>query len=141
MAADRTRQLVVFSLGTERYGLAIETVVEIIRHTEPRSIAANASAVRGVIGLRGQIITIFDLAAHLELPPRACTDGKIVIVDAGFGQVGLMVDEVDEVLTVEEDCLERVPVTSSAGIQSIARVDDQLVMVLAVDVILSGVER
>ena len=47
-----------------------------------------------MIGLRGKIIPIFDLAARLELAAGDSGPGKIVIVETGTGQVGVIVDEV-----------------------------------------------
>ena len=62
-----TRQLVVFTLGSEEYALPIRQVHEIIRYTEPRTVVSDAAWIRGVIGLRGKIIPIFDLASRMEL--------------------------------------------------------------------------
>src|ERR687894_495000 len=100
-----TQQLVVFSLGSEEYALPIASVHEIIRFTEPRSVASEVAWIRGVIGLRGKIIPIFDLAARLGLAGTGTEPGKIVIVEAGSDQVGVMVDEVEEVLTTSTDQL------------------------------------
>jgi hypothetical protein len=60
-----TRQLVVFSLGDEEYALPIADVHEIIRYTEPRSVASSVDWVRGVISLRGKIVPVYDLASRL----------------------------------------------------------------------------
>ena len=60
-----TRQLVVFSLGEEEYALPIADVHEIIRYTEPRSVASSVNWVRGVISLRGKIVPVYDLASRL----------------------------------------------------------------------------
>src|ERR687890_1778034 len=103
MSDTTSQQLVVFSLAAEEYALPIAAVHEIIRFTEPRSVASDAAWVRGVIGLRGKIIPIFDLAARVGLPAADSEPGKIVIVDTGTDQVGVMVDEVEEVLTVGAD--------------------------------------
>ena len=86
MPESSSYQLVVFSLGSEEYALPIGTVHEIIRFSEPRSVASDVPWIRGVIGLRGKIIPIFDLAARLGLEPSE--PGKIVIVSSGAGQVG-----------------------------------------------------
>ncbi|HYI20449.1 MAG TPA: chemotaxis protein CheW [Solirubrobacteraceae bacterium] len=99
MSDITSQQLVVFSLGSEEYALPIGAVHEIIRFTEPRSVASEVAWIRGVIGLRGKIIPIFDLAARLELAAGDSGPGEIVIVETGTGQVGVMVDEVEEVLT------------------------------------------
>src|ERR1044072_3514914 len=102
MSDTTSQQLVVFSLGAEEYALPIGSVHEIIRYTEPRSVASDAKWIRGVIGLRGKIIPIFDLAARMGVETGAGSEpGKIVIVETGASQVGVIVDQVDEVLSVE----------------------------------------
>ena len=128
MPESTSHQLVVFSLGSEEYALPIGTVHEIIRFSEPRSVASEVPWIRGVIGLRGKIIPIFDLAARMGLAPSE--PGKIVIVSSGAGQVGVMVDEVEEVLTVETSQLERVPAASTDTIEAIAKIGDRLVVLL-----------
>jgi purine-binding chemotaxis protein CheW len=122
------QQLVVFSLGSEEYALPIGAVSEIIRFTEPRTVASEAAWIRGVIGLRGKIIPIFDLAARMAL--EGSRPGKIVIVETGTGQVGVMVDEVEEVLTVSAEQLEPVPTANSDSIEAIAKIEDRLVILL-----------
>ena len=130
MSEITSQQLVVFSLGSEEYALPIGSVHEIIRFTEPRTVASEAAWIRGVIGLRGKIIPIFDLASRMELENLGSEPGKIVIVESGTGQVGVMVDEVEEVLTVSSDQLEDVPSASSDAIEAIAKIEDRLVILL-----------
>ena len=130
MSDITSQQLVVFSLGSEEYALPIGAVHEIIRFSEPRSVASEVAWIRGVIGLRGKIIPIFDLAARLELAHGDSEPGKIVIVETGTGQVGVMVDEVEEVLTTTSDQLEAVPTASTDSIDSIAKIGDRLVILL-----------
>jgi purine-binding chemotaxis protein CheW len=129
MSDTSSQQLVVFSLGTEEYALPIGTVSEIIRFTEPRTVASEAAWIRGVIGLRGKIIPIFDLAARMGLETDS-EPGKIVIVETGTGQVGVMVDEVEEVLTVAAGQLEAVPTANTDSIEAIAKIEDRLVILL-----------
>jgi purine-binding chemotaxis protein CheW len=129
MSDTSSQQLVVFSLGTEEYALPIGTVSEIIRFTEPRTVASEAAWIRGVIGLRGKIIPIFDLAARMALGSDS-EPGKIVIVETGTGQVGVMVDEVEEVLTVSSEQLEPVPTANTDSIEAIAKIGDRLVILL-----------
>jgi purine-binding chemotaxis protein CheW len=128
MSETSSQQLVVFSLGAEEYALPIAAVHEIIRFSEPRSVASEVAWVRGVIGLRGKIIPIFDLAARLDL--AGSEPGKIVILETGGGQVGVMVDDVEEVLTVESEQLEPVPTANTDTIDAIAKLDDRLVILL-----------
>ena len=135
------RQLVVFTLGNEEYALPIRQVHEIIRYTEPRSVGAGAGWVRGVISLRGKIVPVYDLAARLGLETEERSEGgKIVIVETATDMAGVVVDDVEEVLTVEEAQLDAVPAAGSASIEAIAKIDDRLVILLDPDGIFAGAE-
>jgi purine-binding chemotaxis protein CheW len=136
-----THQLVVFSLGEEEYALPIEAVHEIIRYTEPRSVASSVGWIRGVISLRGKIIPVYDLAARLGQGHRAeGEDQKIVIVETATDMAGVVVDDVEEVLTVEEAQLDAVPAAGSASIEAIAKIDDRLVILLDPEGIFAGAD-
>ena len=140
--ATDIRQLVVCALGSEEYGLPIEHVREIVRFAEPRPVASELPWMLGVINLRGRLVPVHDLATRLgvvtspaggrlrapegETPIPRGTTAKLVIVDTGVEPVGVLVDDVVEVLRVEESQLE--PVPSGEGL--IARVGDRLVLLL-----------
>lgn len=71
MAPAKTeRQVVVFSLGGEYYGLPITAVREIIRYTAPSATATARGAIRGMIILRGRTLPIVDLSSRLEKSSR-----------------------------------------------------------------------
>ena len=137
-----TRQLVVFTLGSEEYALPIRQVHEIIRYTEPRSVAAESGWIRGVISLRGKIVPVYDLAARLGLQTEErAQGGKIVIVETATDMAGVVVDDVEEVLTVEEAQLDAVPAAGSPSIEAIAKIDDRLVILLDTEGIFAGANR
>lgn len=135
-----TRQLVVCALGAEEYGLPIEQVREIVRYEAPRPVASDLPWMRGVIGLRGRLIPVHDLATWLGLvtspagarsrspegetsiPPAA----KLVILETAPEPIGVLVDDVVEVLAVEPSQIEPVP----SGSGEIARIGDRLVLLL-----------
>lgn len=138
--AQLARQLVVFSLGDEEYALPITQVQEIIRYAEPRAVSADADWIRGVISLRGKIVPVCDLAARLGVAVERARSAKIVIVETAGGTAGVIVDEVEEVLTVEAEQLEAVPAAGADFIDAIAKIDDRLVVLLDPDLIFTGVE-
>ena len=132
------QQLVVFSLGSEEYGLPITTVQEIIRYTRPRTIPSAPPSVRGVINLRGKIIPVVDLKARLQLAGGDAEESKIVIVEAGAVTAGLIVDDVDEVITVDADALEAAPTGEVGYISAVAKVGDRLLVLLDVEAMFGG---
>lgn len=124
------RQLVVFTLGAEHYALPIQQVHEIIRYTQPRSVASHTDWVRGVISLRGRIVPVYDLAARLGVTSELTEQTKIVIVETDSEVAGVIVDDVEEVLTVEDEQIEEVPGADASLIESIAKINDRLVVLL-----------
>jgi len=138
--SETTRQLVIFSLGSAEYALPITRVQEIIRYTEPRSVASQTPWVRGVINLRGKIVPVCDLALRLGLPTEREESAKIVIVETEIGTAGVIVDDVEEVLTVEDEQLEAVPSADADYVEAIAKVDDRLAILLNADGLFAGVE-
>jgi purine-binding chemotaxis protein CheW len=130
------QQLVVFSLGPEEYGLPITQVQEIIRYVEPRRIPSAFASVRGVINLRGRIIPVCDLKQRLQLEELEGPEGKIIIVESASGAAGLIVDEVDEVVTVSDEQLEEAP-AKGVHVTAVARIGDRLVIIVDPDELLA----
>jgi purine-binding chemotaxis protein CheW len=139
-ASESTKQLVVFSLGEEEYALPITQVQEIIRYTEPRAVASEAPWIRGVISLRGKIIPVCDLAARLGLEIKGGDRANIVIVETESGTAGVVVDDVEEVITVSAEQLEAVPAAGAAFIDAVAKIDDRLIVLLNTSGVFAGVE-
>ncbi len=132
--------VVVFTLGGERYALPIARVQEVIRHAHPRPVGSSVRFVAGVIELRGRVVPVCDVAARVGARASRSEQQKIVIVDLPGGQAGVLVDAVDEVVTVPEDRLAAVPPeVVSPWLDAIARLGDELVMVLDPDRLLEGV--
>lgn len=131
------QQFVAFTFGAEEYALPIAQVQEIIRYTEPRSVAASDAGVRGVIALRGTIVPVHDVGRRLGLPVEIEAPTKIVMVEAGDGPVGIVVDDVTEVLTVDDAAIDR-PRAASPAVAGVARVGQRLVVLLDAVALLQG---
>lgn len=133
-------QLVVFSLGSEGYGLPITQVQEIIRYTRPRTVPAATAMVSGVINLRSKVIPVCDLGQALGLAPDLAVDAdaasdhrKIVILETAHGAVGLVVDDVDKVMTIDDAEIDTNRAAEAPFIEGIAKVGDELFVLLAPD--------
>jgi purine-binding chemotaxis protein CheW len=134
------RQLLVFSLGEEEYALPVTSVQEIIHYTHPRAVASEAHWIQGVISLRGKIIPVADLAARLGLVTEPVEGAKIVVVESGPVTAGVVVDDVDEVLTIEEEQLDAVPAAGTEAIDGIVKIDDRLIILLDLDSLFGGID-
>ncbi len=139
-AGEGARQLVVFAVGNEEYALAIGEVQEIIRFVEPRTVSSDAEWILGVISLRGRIIPVCDLAKRLGVPRGEAQAAKIIVVESADHTVGIVVDDVTEVLTVDESEIESLHVAGSRGAQAIAKVGERLIVILASESIFDSTE-
>jgi purine-binding chemotaxis protein CheW len=140
MIATDVNQIVVFSLGESEYAVPIHMVKEIIRYSTPQSNAAGVPWIRGVINLRGSIISVCDLAMRLTPGTEANEDerSKILILESGDRLAGIIVNDVDEVRSIDPDQVDQAPASSGEFIDAVVRVEDRLVMLLDAEALLAG---
>jgi len=106
------KQFCTFYLDNHMFGVKVEQVQEVFRYQEMTKVPLAPPEVRGLINLRGQIITAIGLRRRLGMPPQP--EDKLpmnVVVRTADGVVSLLVDEIGDVLEVSEDAYERPPET------------------------------
>lgn len=140
------RQLVVFALAGESYGVAISTVREIIRMQSVTLVPDSPPAVKGVINLRGRVIPVVDLRERVGLPVSdETTETRIVVVNIGGEDIGVIVDAVTEVLRLSENSIEPasalVTTEESYYMDGIAKLEGRLLILLDLEKVLSTGER
>jgi purine-binding chemotaxis protein CheW len=133
--ARTERQLVVFDLVPEAYGVDIGTVREIIRVQEITHVPNAPPFVEGVINLRGKVIPVVDLRRRFGMPPVEQTnESRIVVIDIAGEDIGVMVDAVSEVLRIAEETVETassiITTADSYYIQGIAKLGQRLIILL-----------
>ena len=129
------RQFCTFHLDNLFLGIEVLKVQEVIRTQEMTRVPLAPRAVRGLINLRGQIVTAVDLRERLGLAPLA--DGRHpmnVAVRTDEGAVSLLVDEIGDVLDTDEDTYEGTPETLSAQarelIRGVYKLPERLLLIL-----------
>jgi purine-binding chemotaxis protein CheW len=109
-AGENTEQFITFTLGEEEYGIDIMVVREIKGWTDTTMIPNAPAHVRGVINLRGVIVPIFDLRARFGVGLTVPTSMHVVIiVAAGTRTVGLLVDTVSDIISVDPKAIRAIP--------------------------------
>lgn len=139
-------QIVSFKLADEEYGLDIMKVQEIILIGQITQMPQAPDFVRGLINLRGHVIPIIDLRTRFGLPPVEKSESqRIIVVNVGRKTIGIVVDEVDQVLRVKSEDIEPPP-TSIKGIDhdficGLVKRDEKLVILLDIEHLLTETER
>jgi purine-binding chemotaxis protein CheW len=105
-------QYCTFYLDGLYFGLEVLKIQEIIRYQEMTRVPLAPPVVRGLINLRGQIVTALDLRRRLELSERPADQLPMnIVVQTDDGAVSLLVDEIGDVLEVPEKSFEPPPQT------------------------------
>ena len=97
-----TQQYIVVRLGEEQYGVDIRYIDNIVRMQKITRVPKVAPYLKGVINLRGEVIPIMSLRLKMFLPEDE------ILKLGQYGSIGVIVDEVKEVVTLEEGQIEKV---------------------------------
>jgi len=96
-------KFLTFSVGREAYGIEIKFVTEIIGIQEITEVPELPGYVKGIINLRGKIIPVIDVRLRFKKKPKQYNDRTcIVVIDIKGTSVGLIVDNVAEVINIDE---------------------------------------
>jgi purine-binding chemotaxis protein CheW len=137
------KQMVLFELGSEIYGLDIATVHEIIRMQPITKVPKAPFYVEGVINLRGKVIPVIDMGKRFGLEKvENNKNNRIVVVNIQDTILGIIVDAVTEVIRIPMDSIEPVSdiitAANSDYLLGIAKLTDKMVILLELDKLLSG---
>jgi len=107
-----TRQFCTLYVDNLYFGVEVCQVQEVLRYLEMTRVPLAPPVVRGLINLRGQLVTALDLRRRLELPPFAADQQPMnVILRTDDGPVSLLVDRIGDVVEVAADDFETPPET------------------------------
>jgi purine-binding chemotaxis protein CheW len=144
--SEDTQQMIIFDIGTEKFGIKITRIHEIIRMKEITELPDSSEYFAGIVNRRGDIVSVVDLRKRFGLTEIVETDNtRIIIIDFEGKDVGLVVDGVSEVLHIDETNIDDPP-QSMVGIkddylEGIVKVNDDIVIILELDNLLDSREE
>ena len=103
-------QYMVVRLGDEQYGINIKYIDNIVRMQPITRVPKVQNYFKGVINLRGEVIPVMSLRLKMDLADDVYTNiSRIIIIKVEAGAaIGIIVDEVKEVMTLDESCIDKV---------------------------------
>lgn len=131
-----------FRVGAEEYGIEIRHITEIIGVQKITEVPDTPPYLKGVINLRGKIIPVVDVRLRFGMEELTHSERTcIVVVDVGDTSVGLIVDEVLEVVNIAEEHVSEPPRTNKGSngryIQGMGRLGDDVKILLNIERFLS----
>jgi purine-binding chemotaxis protein CheW len=145
--ASREGKYLTFSLAGEEYGISIQKVKEIIGMITVTPVPKTSDYIKGVINLRGKIITVVDLRLKFDIESIAYTERTcIVVVEINTGQkiisMGIIVDSVSEVLNIRDGEIEDAPLfganLDTDFMLGMAKIGNRVKILLDIDKIMHG---
>jgi len=128
------------------FGVEVERVQEVIKFQNMTPVPLASRMVRGLINLRGQIVTAIDLRRRLDLKEREAGEEPMnVVIRTDEGAVSLLVDDIGDVLELTADTLEPPPPTihgmAKELVTGVHKLDGQLLLVLDIDKVITVIQE
>jgi purine-binding chemotaxis protein CheW len=138
-----TREVLVFILGAEEYGVDILKVQEIRGYEKVTPIPAAPEFLKGIVNLRGTIVPIVDLRVKFALPdPRYDATTVVVILRVAGRVIGMVVDAVSDVVRLAPNDVKQAPqlgsIVDSSFLAGLATQGERMVMLLDIEKLLSA---
>ena len=133
-----TEQLCTFFIEDILFGVSVTKIQEVIRFQETTPVPLSSQHIRGLINLRGQIVTAVDLRSCLDFPARNGSDLPMnIVIRTDDGPVSLLIDKIGDVVEVDHDQFEQAPERLRGRARELIlgayKLESQLLHVLDVD--------
>lgn len=134
----KTIQVATFILRNEEYGIEIDKVKDIITVPEITPVINSPASILGMMNLRGKLIPVMDLRLRLQMEQEEKTrKSRIMVVEYGNEQMGLLVDQVRQVLKINEEEMEDAPKDEGeieeSYIRGVCHLDERLIILLHIE--------
>jgi len=141
MAVGTSVQYIVVKLGDERYGIDISYVDNILRMQRMTRVPNVAPYIKGVINLRGEVVPVMSTRIKMGLEPDAESHATRIIIlkFEQQGCIGIIVDEVNEVVTLDTETIDKVPydIKDENFIQGVGKAGDGLISILDLNALIN----
>jgi purine-binding chemotaxis protein CheW len=137
------QEYLTFTLGAEEYGVNIFKVQEIRGYEKPTAIANAPAYIKGVVNLRGTIVPIVDMRIKFNLGEETYDQFTVVIIlNVVDRVVGMVVDGVSDVISLEAEQMRPAPEFSSSFdtryITGLGTIEDRMLILIDIDNLMSS---
>ncbi len=139
---EEIKQYIVVSIGNEKYGIDIGYIDNIVRMQKITRVPKAQSYFKGVINLRGEIVPVMSIRKKMGLADDIITDASRIIIlkVEEKGSLGVIVDEVKEVITLNMATVDKTRVgaknVKDTFINGIGKNGDQLISLFEINAII-----
>lgn len=142
-----TKQYIMVKFDNEQYGIDIAYIDNIVRLQPITRVPHTQEYFLGIINLRGEIIPVMSMRRKFDLPDKENTNtSRILIIKyEGNAKIGMLVDEVKEVVTLSENDVEKIssdaPDSNRGYLAGVGKYNDTLITLLNIGVIINDIDN
>ncbi|MBO5387455.1 MAG: purine-binding chemotaxis protein CheW [Lachnospiraceae bacterium] len=142
-----TKQYIMVKFDNEQYGIDIAYIDNIVRLQPITRVPHTQEYFLGIINLRGEIIPVMSLRRKFDLEDKDNTNSSriLIIKYEGNAKIGMLVDEVKEVVTLSDDDIEKIssesPDSNRGYLAGVGKYNDTLITLLNIGVIINDIDN
>lgn len=145
VAANDAKQYIILKFDNEQYGIDIAYIENIVRLQPITRVPHSQPYFLGIINLRGEVVPVMSMRRKFELPDKENTNASRILIlkIEGNGKIGILVDEVREVVTLSEEEIEQ---TSSDSMDTrtylmgIGKYNNTLISLINISMLISDID-
>ncbi|AAK80174.1 purine-binding chemotaxis protein CheW [Clostridium acetobutylicum] len=126
-------QVVVFKLNDEQFAVETSRVQTIVESMTVTKVPKAPDYVKGLINIRGNVQSLLDINLLLDIDESECEDESIIILRLEEEPVGISVNQVDEVLDIDENLIEKVDDDKKDYVKGVINFKDRIVTLIDID--------
>ena len=139
-------QYIVIRLGDEQYGIDIRYIDNIVRMQHITRVPKAPAYLKGVINLRGEVVPVMSLRRKFELPDKENTNASRILIlkVEGNAKIGILVDEVREVVTLTDDDIEQIAAESGdtrTYLTGVGKYNESLISLLNIGALIADIDN
>ena len=132
-------------LGDEQYGIDIRYIDNIVRMQHITRVPKVPAYLKGVINLRGEVVPVMSLRRKFELPDKENTNASRILIlkVEGNAKIGILVDEVREVVTLTDDDIEQIATESGdtrTYLTGVGKYNESLISLLNIGALIADID-
>lgn len=133
---SKSNRYICFNLGAQEYGVPLLSIKEVLALPEVTPIPQSPNHFLGIMNLRGNVISVMDLRIKIGVKSANTDETSVMILDLGSYLLGVVVDKINAVLTLNEGDISERPILESTKstdyIENVYRSKDQLVLLISI---------
>lgn len=147
VTVSSSKQFIILKFDNEQYGIDISYIDNIVRLQKITRVPHAQSYFLGIINLRGEVVPVVSLRRKFELPDKENTNAtRILILKVeGNAKIGILVDEVREVVTLMDDVIEQITTENAesnrAYLMGVAKYNNTLISLLNIGALITDIDN